>query len=270
MKEVTKANNVNNINMLSIAERDQVRTTMDYSLFAMFSLNRKIKPVPKLKKRLQEFGAYQVCPIIVTHNPLDNKLYVIDGQHRIRALKELNRPIRYIIDNNATKEMISSINSGNMQWTPNDYLNSYIEQGLNNYKKFEELRKELNISLNSLFVVLRDKELNGNDLNEFKTGNFVIKKEDIIRYNKIKSKFDDVLNSRKEFKNKLSKTRVLRALIELMLHENYQHSHFCKQLKNISESKVSSSGTVNDGREMLMNIHNKSLRGPKVFLPENK
>ena len=96
--------------------------TTDYSLFKDVSSNRDVdrKHVKKLVNSIREKNLLEVNPIIV-----NEKLEVLDGQHRLEAAKQLKVPIYYVISSDVTHNDISRLNSNKKNWLLMDYINYY-------------------------------------------------------------------------------------------------------------------------------------------------
>ena len=97
---------------------NQIFETVDYNEFNWTEINRDI--VPSQVKALEsdiDNGFDIQMPILVNPHRVNGKLQVPDGQHRLVALRNKKRPIRYIF---ATRQMtlkdITRINSQQRPW----------------------------------------------------------------------------------------------------------------------------------------------------------
>lgn len=102
-----------------------VYKTLDYTIFSFMEDNRIINAdiVRKIKGKIQEFGWIKE-PILV-----NEKLQIIDGQHRFTALKELGFPIEFIIDEGIGVKECRAINEDRRNWSTMDYVISYSKSG---------------------------------------------------------------------------------------------------------------------------------------------
>lgn len=129
--------------------------TRDYSKFKMHSANRVLSEstVNKLVNSIREVGYIKGKPVLV-----DENMRVVDGQHRLEALKRLHMPIPYeIVKGDSFKSMVV-LNANQVQWRLIDYIESYANQNKDEYRfllKFQEKYK-LGVS-NSIAVVLTAK-----------------------------------------------------------------------------------------------------------------
>lgn len=153
-----------------------IEHTRDYSQFKTITGNRGVQKahVKKLMTAIeQDPETIKFNPIIVNEN-----MEVIDGQHRLEALKELARngvdqPAYYIVAPGRTLEDVQAINSGRKAWSPLDYAYSYVERGNRNYQRYLDLRKEFGINHDVLLVYLSGEEIT-NTATMFKEGNLKV------------------------------------------------------------------------------------------------
>ncbi len=117
-----------------------VMQTNDYDRFHMVTGNRTLN-LSKIKKILAviERGTNLLpyCPILVVER--ENKLDIIDGQHRFMISKKTGNPVYYIIATNLSLYEIASMNSNTEKWKPKDFINCYTQLGNEHYKKLESL-----------------------------------------------------------------------------------------------------------------------------------
>ena len=123
---------------------NQIFETVDYNDFNWTEINRDI--VPSQVKALEadiENGFDIQMPILVNPQRVNGKLQVPDGQHRLVALRNKKRPIRYIF---ATRQMslndITRINSQQRPWQTLDYIKAYAKGGNPDYVKLLEFYEE--------------------------------------------------------------------------------------------------------------------------------
>lgn len=80
----------------------------------------------------------------IRYNPIlvNDKMEVIDGEHRLAAIKQLGMPVYYIQEPDLTLENVINLNSGTKAWTPTDFAESYKERGNENYAIYLDFKKE--------------------------------------------------------------------------------------------------------------------------------
>lgn len=112
-----------------------IERTNNYNLFKRLEGNREVSPkrVKLIKKSIEQIG-YIRNPIIV-----NERFEVIDGQGRLEALKELGKPIEYIIQPGLGIEECLLMNINQEKWQIIDYVKSYAERGNENYQRLLDL-----------------------------------------------------------------------------------------------------------------------------------
>lgn len=97
----------------------------DYSKFKYLIGNRNLTETRKKRiiDSIQKVG-YVLNPIIV-----NEKMEIIDGQGRHAACKELGLPIYYVIAEGAGTDECVNLNIGQTNWSVDDYIHFYAEEG---------------------------------------------------------------------------------------------------------------------------------------------
>ena len=103
--------------------------SQNYSAFKKILGNRELseRNVKAIIKNIKTNG---LKPTIVIVN---EKMEVIDGQHRIEALKRLKLPVLYQIHEGLTLEDCVAMNTSGVNWKAEDYIDSYAEMGNEHY-----------------------------------------------------------------------------------------------------------------------------------------
>lgn len=128
---------------------NMVYITDNYEMFKLSKFNRNVLIS---KEMLEQAKQGFLAPIIVNEN-----LVVIDGQHRLEASRMENKPIKYIIISGLNKDDIIRMNTVQRKWSLLNYIESYANDGKEEYIKLVNLIKEnfsnvtvvSNISVNS-------------------------------------------------------------------------------------------------------------------------
>lgn len=118
----------------------QVQFTNDYSLFKVMGANRMVNKghVQQLINSIEERpNAIKYSPILV-----NEAMFVIDGQHRLEALKTLNMPVHFIVGEGLTIDDARLMNATMQNWSPMDFARSYAEGGNKNYQDYIYARKK--------------------------------------------------------------------------------------------------------------------------------
>ena len=107
--------------------------TKDYSKFKKLPANRDAKTMGKIVDSIERVG-YVLSPILV-----NEKFEVIDGQNRLLALKELGLPVHYMIQPGLGIRECRSLNIGQSNWNTRQFIDSYAEEGNENYVRLKSL-----------------------------------------------------------------------------------------------------------------------------------
>lgn len=112
-----------------------VRETTDYSKFKFLEENREVtlKALKRINRSVLKDG-WRNYPITV-----NEKMEIIEGQHTFIYARDNNLPIRYYIQEGATKKDCQIMNSSKTKWTMSDYIHYYSTSGDTNYKYLEIL-----------------------------------------------------------------------------------------------------------------------------------
>lgn len=145
----------------------EIKRTKLYDIFKFKKENREINynKVASLKSKLIENGR-QIVPIIC-----NREMEVIDGQHRLEALKELGWEVMYYVDEAVTVKDLISINNTQKNWGLLDYMHYYASTGNDTYIKLEKMSKEYEefplkvvlAAINEKYV--HERNIKGGDLN---------------------------------------------------------------------------------------------------------
>lgn len=143
-----------------IVRESTLRYTKDFDRFVLMRGNRKVveKHVQSLMRRMQEQGN------LTTHFPIivNERMEVIDGQHRLEALRRLSESNTknpegetvwtpfYRIETGLSVEAVRDINNGHRNWTWQDYLTSYISEDKEQYERFKNLIDHFKLSFSTI------------------------------------------------------------------------------------------------------------------------
>jgi hypothetical protein len=151
-----------------------IKATKHFAMFKSLGGNRNINDchLRMLTKSIEERNLLEYAPIIV-----NKKGEVIDGQHRLLAAKKLKTPVYYIVAEDIGLKEAQRLNIQNKNWTLDDYTDSYVKQGKEDYAKLKAFSEKFGFSISLSVSLLNNDSLRGNSsyLSEFKFGEFKIK-----------------------------------------------------------------------------------------------
>lgn len=119
-----------------VAATSNIYETTDYDQFVQLLGNRPVDEthVKRLMRKIEREGN------LTPEHPIqvNEKREVIDGQHRLEALKRLGMPVYFEERHGLNIDNVASLNTGNKNWTWQDYAQHWASRGNTNYVKFLE------------------------------------------------------------------------------------------------------------------------------------
>lgn len=127
-----------------LAEDVKIFKTEDTSIFRSITGNRKLNK-NHVQRLIAAIGKDTKC---VRYNPIlvNEKMEVIDGQHRLEAIKRLNLPVYFIREMGLTLPNVQDLNSMTKPWSPLDYAYSFIERGNDNYQHYVDFKESYGLN----------------------------------------------------------------------------------------------------------------------------
>lgn len=141
-----------------------IHKTYDYNKFNLLKGNRvlDLNHVRSLKKSFLKDNRSELFPIVV-----DKNFNILDGQHRMKALQELELPIYYVISLDGDLDLVKTINTSVKGWGFEDFLESYIQLGNLDYQKYKEYRNHYLLKSSSALMICSE-----STSKDFKEGKF--------------------------------------------------------------------------------------------------
>lgn len=214
--------------------------TYNYEMFETVNGNRFVSSLnyTKLIKSIEE--KQLLIPICV-----NEKMQIIDGQHRFNACKELKRPVQFYIAEGYTIDDVKRANLVGKNWVKTDFLNLYLSQNNPNYLSFEELLRIYKVNMNDMlkvFACVQDISLK--DLSkQFDNSYFLSDGKELVK------NFFDSLEDFKLF-SKYRTTQFVGAFMKLYFHEDYSHEKMKERLIKRG-SYVKKKGSIDEYLQML-------------------
>ena len=234
-----------------------VNLTNDYSMFKFLDGNRQINQL-NLNRIIASMRENPLITILI----VNEKMEIIDGQHRFLALKELGLPVNYVIAYGYGTDEVSVLNAIGMNWTKTDYLETYVSKGNENYLKFKMFKEKypkltftMCVRLLSGFNSHRNSNFNGaiGSSRDFEKGLFVINDlPSAHKYAKMLMHFE------KHYKGFADLTFCL-TLLNIFKHENYDHERMMKRL-DAQPNAIHGCKNQKQYHELLEEIYNYKAR----------
>lgn len=211
---------------------DKILQTKNYDLFGKVDGNRFVNTahVKKLKLSIHQFDLK--IPIIV-----NEKMQVVDGQHRLQARKELGLPVFYITISGLGLRETQRVNSAAKNWTDKDFLDSFVQQNYGHYKTYKKFRETYQFGHSDTISLLSGKgtTTGGTSMNqEFKDGDFSVSPANLQQATDWAEKIYQIEPYYKGFKRRC----FIAALITCFKHEQYDHEDFIAKLSYQSSKLV--------------------------------
>lgn len=148
-----------------------IQSTKDYSIFSTIEGNREIKnqKLARLTLSVMSNNMLAVNPIIV-----NNKMQVIDGQHRLEVAKANSLEIYYVTLSGGAIDNIIALNSNITPWNTVDFINSYAVRGNKNYQWILQFMADYHISPTVARYLIYGYEGGGNISLMWQSGKLVV------------------------------------------------------------------------------------------------
>jgi hypothetical protein len=112
-----------------------IQQTTDY-IFKLHPSNRPINDlhVKSLIKSMKENYLFTLITV-------NDKYEICDGQHRYEAIKQLNLPLNFVIIPGYGESEMRRLNSNTSNWSNDDYLKCFVNQGNEDYIKYQDFKQ---------------------------------------------------------------------------------------------------------------------------------
>lgn len=225
--------------------------------------NRDIKlvHVERLQNLIAEHGYIKGMPIIVDKNG-----YIIDGQHRYMACKNLKVEPEIVVEENF--DIVPLLNSTQLRWGTAAYVKYWAAKGLTDYIILQNICKAKNISPGICYNIVFGKSMDKTGLERvgykspIKNGEFKFPEHSKKYFEKLSRKIDMILNLVSVLK--LPKTdRLIIAIARLANNPNFSFDTMLTKL-DYQMSKVYKCTTIDEYTMMLAAIYNYKNSGKRV------
>lgn len=235
---------------------NEVYKTNDLSIFKFTKFNRN---VVHTREMLEQAKQGFISPIIV-----NEYMVVIDGQHRLEHAKEAGVPIEYIIKPGLDENDIVRMNTTQRKWSMLNYIESYANQGSEEYVALLNLLNQKYANITETIVIARDRTNHTNSINEdVKNGNFkFVNFQETLNFLKYYQKFREETKTPK-------RSKVALALYALFRIEGFDGDRLIKkvlQKKFDDELRVKGFNLSDALRELIDKYNDKLSQDSKMFI----
>lgn len=220
--------------LINLIENDEVYgkiyKTYEYDKFKNIKSNRRINPLTynKLLRSMKE--KQLIIPICV-----NEKMEIIDGQHRFKAEQTLGLPVYYFVLEGYSMLEMKRANLVASVWKKDDFLNAYINEDYPSYIKFYKLKTEYLINTVDLIRLFsKIKDVSASSLNlEFEEGKLEVTEEEVDQVLMFLECLED-FSFFKEYKM----SRFISAFMDLYFFKGYDHERMKQKLETRKEAMV--------------------------------
>jgi len=269
------------IDISDIKKSDVVYSTTNLGKLSLMEKGKNrpvnLDHVKKLKKSIEK--DYLRTVILV-----NEKLKIIDGQHRWMALSEINKErekeglspliLEFVICPGQDIKESCKYNSISKNWSLKNIADGGIKMGINEYKVYDEFKNKYNLPHNVTMGLLTNEVTNSKNCDDFK--NFELKIVDIKTSNKNAQKILDIVNTGiiPIGKSDQPISVFCLALLDIILNvKDYDHNRMVTNCLNYVKEHDKSLRRVTNITEPLIefeNIYNSKGRKKGVFLTESR
>tara|TARA_R110000737_G_scaffold58708_1_gene84980 strand:+ start:490 stop:1278 length:789 start_codon:yes stop_codon:yes gene_type:complete len=257
-----KENKMNKL-PLDVVEARMVYETRDYKAFSFITGNRNINNshLEKLRKSMMEM----LIPIPIVVN---EKLQIIDGQHRYMICKEEGWTLTFIQIKGLALTHVQKINELMKVWTAEAFMHCYCDLALetedgeyDDYVEYREFKRKYGFGHNETQAILANQRMfSGNLSDRFRNGSFKI--NDLKKATHVAERITDVGKYYQGYKR--------RGFVIAMLHcfatPEYDHDRFLSKL-SYQTYKLSDQSNYKQYLQIAQDIYNYHAReGDRLLL----
>ena len=218
----------------------KVYKSSEYSAFSHLAENRDLNEqhVHILMESFDKDG-YLFTIIYV-----NEKMQIIDGQHRFEAAKRKHLPVYFIIMPGWDIRHVAILNVNSRNWTMTDFMNTHAKAGNENYIRFKQFfdEHEFDITTAQLVVIGRRTKLSGGGSNDdFRSGQIKISQDQI---NKAYVKARKIKEMKDFHPQGWRSGNFVTAILTLLNTKGYDHSHLILQLQKYPITMLAQAKTL--------------------------
>jgi len=206
----------------------KILKTFNYSQFKKIKGNREIndRHVNSLIKSIEEKGLI-IHPAIV-----NEKMQVIDGQHRLAACEILHHPFYYYVLESGTINDVTILNQNRKNWGFTEWMNRYAEYNNIEYKIYKSLYEKWGFDhWSTIFLLCRTKGYRSRAGLKDKFYDGTLKIETLEQGKKWAQRIMDLEPFYKNYKRRA----LIQAMIRVFHDRNYNHKIFLNKLNMVRD-----------------------------------
>lgn len=250
---------LSNIEIIEIGILELGEAVSKFKFFDKDSgVQREIK-----RKHVEKIKESMIKNYIPINVKVNQDWYILDGQHSFTALKELgilDAKISYTMYYTSCNDhsMCTLLNNNNKSWDANDYLESFVSIGNENYIWFKEFREKYNLNHQTAIVATFNTSVGGDNKFNFifNSGNMVISVEEKENAIRVGEWLNDIKNLINKKDSKITKARIFqKAFIKIAYDKNYNHNRMLKKVESYTD-RIYHCSTEKAYVKMLNDVYN--------------
>lgn len=207
----------------------KVYKTLEYKAFSHLAENRDLneRHVHALMESFVKDG------YLFTILYVNEKMEIIDGQHRFEAARRKHLPVYIIVMPGWGIREVAILNVNSSDWTMEDFMNSYAKGGNQHYQLFKEFYDKHEFDITTAQHIIFGKRSGGGITSDFRSGKMTTDEGQITKA-AIKAR---KIGKFKDFHPKGWKSRnFVEAMLILFNVKGYDHDHMIEQFKKYPET----------------------------------
>lgn len=151
----------------------KVTSTKKYAQFKSILGNRQLSKehIHLLEVEIERNNLLDVCPIIC-----NEKMQVIDGQHRLEAAKKLGVAVPYVVVPGLNIEHVVHMNTSQKKWMMKDYIALHVDLGNEHYIDLANFIKQNKVTPSIAILLLSNQTYTKSKVADFREGRWTISK----------------------------------------------------------------------------------------------
>ena len=232
----------------------KVHTTTNYDQFKFVFGNREINDanLQRIRKSVETDGALIFIMVV------NDKMEIIDGQHRFIVWREKELPINYIIKNGYGLPQVHTFNQNTKNWGLNEFMESYVNMKYKDYEMYKFFKKKYKFGHAETMALLTNgtNQQNSNQYDNFRKGKFKIKSY-ASAINTAEKVYDF-----EQYYNGFKRRTFVYAITKLVNANGiYNHDKMINKI-SYQSAKLTDQSTTGDYLRVLEGIYNYRSREP--------
>jgi len=210
-------------------DSNRIHCTNDYEKFSFYEANRVADHWPKIAHSIENRDLTPYNPIICALGK-SGQLYIIDGQNRYLACKELGRPIYFVVVTDGQESDITCLNIYQKNWTIQDYLDFYTHKQKPEYLRVAKLLLDCpNLKLGYILRIWQGSRSKESSSESFRNGTYSLSEAGMRKCKNV-SRLLKATTDNVDEDQTTNRSSIVAAFSSLLVAEQFDVSHMASQL----------------------------------------